>query len=67
MCFSTFTARAALGQGAAVHPCRAVSKAEICQREVTDLLVSLALEILALSLPILPGEVGVLLPTLGGR
>lgn len=58
--------RAALEQGAAVHTHRAVSKADICQGEVTDLLVSLALEILALSLPSLPGEVGVLMPTLGG-
>lgn len=57
---------AALEQGAAAQTHRAVSEADICQGEVTDLLVSLALEILALSLLSLPGEVGVLLPTLGG-
>jgi len=55
----------ALEQGAAVRTC-AVSKADICQGEATDLLVSFALEILALSLLNLPGEVGVLMPALGG-
>lgn len=49
-----------------MHTCSAVSKAGICQGEVTDLLVSLALEILALPLLSLPREVGVLIPTLGG-
>lgn len=49
-----------------MHTRSAVSKADICQGEVTDLLVSLALEILALSLLSLPREVGMLMPTLGG-
>lgn len=55
-----------LGQGAAVQTCSAVSKADICQGEVTDLFGSIALAILALSLLSLPREEGMLMAILAG-